>query len=141
MAKRRRTSGESFLPKEIREAYLILLGFWISYVFGNIFYSSTSPQRVIMAYVIGGLLIFFIGMSLAAHFDNKAVISGSLIYYLLAWITWLAVCFALYAAENNLAFDKVKPFNFHVWLGAIIYTLRFISSELLRYKWINVLRR
>ena len=132
MEKVRITSGRSYIPKEIRETYLIFIGFWASYIFGNTFYQSISNQKDVLLFAIIGIVIVFFGITISGYFDTLGARYGTFMYYLLALLIWVDVCFALNLALNNLAFDQTSRFNkYHVWLGVIIYACRIASTELI----------
>ena len=126
-------SAETFIPKEIRETYLILIGFWASYLFGNIIYSSTSDLPTVSSYILGGIFVVFLGIALSSHFDNKAAVYGTFAYYFAALLIWILVCYFLFKSYDNLTFDPSKTSmlnKHHIWLGSFIYICRIVATEI-----------
>lgn len=122
--------SESFIPKEIREVYIIFVGFWASYIFGNILFLSTSSDLVIFSTMIGGLCCIYIAVVGSSFFDNYATRNGSLPHYLFAIMLWSIMCMAIHMGVNRLDFSAQPPFTLHIWIGVLIYLIRVVATEL-----------
>ena len=125
----RNTLSESYIPKEVREVYIIFVGFWASYILGNVLYLSTSSKMDI--YIVLFLSIFCIYVSIigASFFDGFAARNGSLPHYVFAILLWSIMCLFIYFAVSKLQFGNDKPFLLHIWVGVLIYTFRVFATE------------
>lgn len=130
----RHTKGVTYVPKEIRETYIILIGFWASYLFGNILYLSTSDAPLLIFYILGGMFLVFIGMNIAATFDAKAAPTGSLGHYGIALFTWFIICLALFCMYHLLSFKDGSTWfgAAHIWIACWLYFCRIVATELCR---------
>lgn len=121
--------AESYIPKEIREVYIIMIAFWASYILGNILYLSTSPMLDVITVTIGSLFCIYIAVIGASFFDMYAARSGSLPHYIFAIVLWIGMSYAIYWTVNKLEFSTTTPCAFHIWLGVVIYFFRVITTE------------
>jgi hypothetical protein len=101
-------------------------------------YNAKADRDVIILYVIGGVIIVYFGMNIAAAFDNRAAMTGSLPCYFFGLLCWGTVCSGLYylygdlqTANNSGAFMAC-----HIWLAVVIYACRIFATEILRILWL-----
>ena len=122
--------AESYIPKEIREIYIIMVAFWASYILGNILCLSTSPTLDIITVIIGSLICINIAVVGASFFDIFATRFGSIPHYIFGIILWIGMSYFIYWPVKQLEFSITTPFVLHIWLGAAIYPLRVFATEL-----------
>lgn len=122
--------AESYIPKEVREVYIIMIAFWASYILGNILYTSISPMSDVVTVIIGSLFCIYVAVIGASFFDMYAARTGSLPHYIFAIVLWIGMSYAIYWTVNKLEFSTTIPFDFHIWLGVVIYIFRVFATEL-----------
>jgi len=127
----RQTVGYSYIPRAIRESYLLFLGFWISFLLAAVLHNSTSPILETYSYIILGILLVFFAISFSSLFDDRGAGTGSLPSYGFALLIWILTGYILYQTSRNLVFAKPLHFTYY-FLCSFIYICRIISVEIIR---------
>lgn len=126
------------VPGEIKQFYSILLGFWASYILGNIIYSSQDPNSLKAAISIVDAIFIYFAVMISAEiefnadilFNNKKFNLAYLMYFI-ATIYWVVICCILHLSILELKIDTNKVFVLHIWFGALFYMIKLFTLKVL----------